>query len=74
MNPRLREADILTLRAGRYRYAQPICPPGFLDRLPPVDPGVRGLLVADTSHCYPEDRSVHESVKLGAGLARALRC
>ena len=74
MNPRLREADILTMRAGRYRYAQPICPPGFLDRLPPVDPGVRGLLVADTSHCYPEDRSVHESVKLGAGLARALRC
>jgi hypothetical protein len=30
---------------------------------------IRGLFLADTSHYYPEDRSISESLRLGAHLA-----
>ena len=63
-------ADILKIAAGRYRYAQPICEPEFLRRLPPISPGVEGLFIADTSFYYPADRSISESVKLGLELAQ----
>ncbi len=72
LDPRLTDAEILTVQVGRYRHAQPICPPEFLQSLPPIQPGVDALWVADTSHCYPEDRSISESVKLGADLAAGL--
>ena len=75
INPQLTEGDFLDIRASRYRFAQPICEPGFADRLPPIDLPVRGLWVADTSFYYPEDRGISESVGLGRGLARqALAC
>ena len=69
INPDLRGSDILKLAAGRYRYAQPICEPEFPSRLPPINPGVKGLFIADTSFYYPEDRSISESVRLGKELA-----
>ena len=65
----LAEEDILAMSAGRYEYAQPICPPRFMEQLPPRNPGVENLLIADTSYYYPEDRSVSESIKLGRELA-----
>ena len=61
--------DILAIQVGRYRYAQPVCPPGFLQGLPPPDPGIRGLRIADTSCYYPEDRSISASIQLGRQLA-----
>jgi protoporphyrinogen oxidase len=72
INPDLASSDFLALAAGRYRYAQPICPPRFLDRLPDIAPGVEGLRVADTSFYYPEDRSISESIALGFRLAESL--
>lgn len=69
INQELLEEDILKIAAGRYRYAQPICEPQFLEKLPPISPGVKGLYIADTSFYYPEDRSISESVKLGKKLA-----
>lgn len=69
VKPDLAEADILKIAAGRYRYAQPICEPGFASRLPPISPGVDGLFIADTCYYYPEDRSISESVDLGRRLA-----
>lgn len=70
INPNLQPADFIELRASRYRYAQPICEPGYLDRLPPVSLPVDGLMVADTSYYYPEDRGISESVDFGRALAR----
>jgi len=67
-------ADVIAATASRYQYAQTVCSPGFLDALPPMKSGVRGLFLADTSHYYPEDRSICESLKVGevlAGLATA---
>lgn len=70
INPALVEEDFVEIRASRYRHAQPICEPGFLDRLPPRKLPVEGLWVADTSHYYPEDRGISESIGFGRMLAR----
>ncbi|MDM0067671.1 NAD(P)/FAD-dependent oxidoreductase [Variovorax sp. J31P207] len=71
INPALTEDDFVDMRASRYRFAQPICEPGYLDRLPPAALPVPGLWVADTSHYYPEDRGISESIGFGRLLARS---
>lgn len=70
INPALADDDFIDIRASRYRYAQPICQPGFLDGLPPVALPVKGLWVADTSYYYPEDRGISESIGFGRTLAK----
>jgi protoporphyrinogen oxidase len=70
INPALRDCDFLDVRASRYRYAQPICDPGYLDKLPPVALPVKGLWVADTSYYYPEDRGISESIGFGRQMAK----
>lgn len=70
INPGLADDDFIELRASRYRYAQPICPPGYLDDLPAPKLPVQGLWVADTSYYYPEDRGISESIGFGRRLAR----
>ena len=70
INPALAGSDFLDVRASRYRYAQPICDPGYLERLPPVALPVNGLWVADTSYYYPEDRGISESIGFGRQMAK----
>lgn len=70
INPSLADGDITDMAASRYRYAQPICTPGYLGGLPPVKLPVRGLFVADTSSYYPEDRGMSESIYFGRMMAR----
>jgi protoporphyrinogen oxidase len=69
-------SDVIDSTASRYEYSQTVCSPGFYEALPPMRSGLEGLFLADTSHYYPEDRSIQESVKLGqrlAGMARSAR-
>jgi len=70
INPGLNEGDFIDIRVSRYRYAQPICGPNFLNTIPDLDLPVRGLWVADTSYYYPEDRGISESIGFGRGLAK----
>lgn len=70
INPALSDDDFIDIRASRYRYAQPICQPGYLDTLPPVSLPVDGLWVADTSYYYPEDRGISESIDFGRKMAK----
>ena len=70
INPALNDEDFIDLRASRYRYAQPICEPGYLDKLPQVALPVKGLWVADTSYYYPEDRGISESIAFGRNMAK----
>jgi len=70
INPALADADFLDVRASRYRYAQPICDPGYLEKLPPVALPVKGLWVADTAYYYPEDRGISESIGFGRQMAK----
>ena len=75
INPNLTEDDFLDIQASRYRFAQPICEPGFLKKLPPVALPIKGLWVADTSFYYPEDRGISESIDFGREMARnATQC
>ena len=71
INPTLTDDDFIDMHASRYRHAQPICEPGYLDRLPPARLPVEGLWVADTSHYYPEDRGISESIEFGRKMAQA---
>ena len=70
INPALTDDDFIDIRASRYRYAQPICEPGFSRRIPPVALPIEGLWVADTSYYYPEDRGISESIDFGRKMAR----
>ena len=70
INPELCDDDFIELHASRYRYAQPICDPGYLDTLPPVALPIKGLWVADTSYYYPEDRGISESIAFGRKIAK----
>jgi protoporphyrinogen oxidase len=72
INPQLTDADFLDVKIGRLRFAQPVCPPGFLDMLPPVQTPIHGLQIADTSYYYPEDRGISESVRLARRMAAAV--
>ena len=73
VNPSIQDDDIIDIHASRYGYAQPICPPEFKTTLPPMNGIIGGLIIADTSYYYPEDRSISESVNLGKSLARLVQ-
>ncbi len=70
INPDLAESDFMDIKVSRYRFAQPICTPKHLEKLPAVDLPIQGLWVADTSYYYPEDRGISESIDFGRQLAR----
>lgn len=72
INKDLTDDDFIELRASRYRFAQPICEPNFLAKLPSKQLPIEGLWVADTSYYYPEDRGISESIDCGRSLARSI--
>jgi protoporphyrinogen oxidase len=72
INPSLTDQDLLASKAGRLRYAQPVCEPGFLEKIPSVMTPIRGLQAADTCYYYPEDRGISESVRFGEMMAKAI--
>ena len=69
INPVLNNTNFIDIKVNRYRHAQPICPPRYLDNLPPIKLPIEGLFIADTSYYYPEDRGISESVKMGRDIA-----
>lgn len=70
INPQLSDEDFLDLRASRYRFAQPIGIPGYLETIPSAKLPIDGLWVADTSYYYPEDRGISESIHFGRQMAK----
>jgi protoporphyrinogen oxidase len=73
IRPDFDRSDMIEATASRYHFSQPVFSPGFFDALPPMKSALRGLFLADTAHCYPEDRSISESMRIGAELARLAR-
>ena len=69
IRPDFDRGDVIASTASRYDYSQTVCTPGFYAKLPAMRSQVAGLFLADTSHYYPEDRSISESLRLGAHLA-----
>ena len=70
INPDLQDEDFLDIGASRYRFAQPIGVPGYLDTIPSAKLPIQGLWVADTSYYYPEDRGISESIDFGRKMAQ----
>jgi len=52
--------------------AQPIVTVGYGDRIPPLHTPAPGLVLANTTQVYPEDRGTNYAVRLGDEAARAL--
>jgi protoporphyrinogen oxidase len=50
--------------------AQPIVTVGYRERMPALDTGVPGLVLANTTQVYPEDRGTNYAVRLGREAAR----
>lgn len=67
--PHLKREDIIARHVSRYEYAQPLCTPGFYDKLPAMKTSLGGFYMADTCYYYPEDRSINESLRVGHQLA-----
>ena len=49
--------------------AQPIVDAGYVKRIPPLQTGVPGLVLANTTQVYPEDRGTNYAVRLGREAA-----
>jgi hypothetical protein len=69
LNPEFDDSWVEASNAFRYEFAQTVCTPDFFEKLPPMKSKVSGLFLADTSHYYPEDRSISESMRVGRDLA-----
>ena len=52
--------------------AQPIVTPGYRKRIPELETPVPGLMLANTTQIYPEDRGTNYSVRLGRQAAAAM--
>ncbi|WP_205696650.1 NAD(P)/FAD-dependent oxidoreductase [Conexibacter sp. SYSU D00693] len=52
--------------------AQPIVIVGYHETIPPLDTGIPGLVLANTTQIYPEDRGTNYSVRLGEDAVKAL--
>jgi protoporphyrinogen oxidase len=70
INPSIACEDIIASHVARLRYAQPVCEPGFLKKIPPIQTPIQGLQIADTCFYYPEDRGISESARIGREMAQ----
>jgi protoporphyrinogen oxidase len=70
INPSITCEDIIASHVARLRYAQPVCEPGFLKKIPPIQTPIQGLQIADTCFYYPEDRGISESARIGREMAQ----
>jgi protoporphyrinogen oxidase len=52
--------------------AQPVVTVGYQERIPPLQTGALGLILANTTQIYPEDRGTNYSVRLGSEAAQKL--
>ncbi|MDQ3722462.1 MAG: FAD-dependent oxidoreductase, partial [Actinomycetota bacterium] len=72
VQPEFSEDWIVGRWLHREPAAQPIVTVGYHRRIPPLRTGVPGLVLANTTQIYPEDRGTNYSVRLGTDAARAL--
>ena len=77
--PGLRRVNLAFSRAWvkgmwlhREPAAQPLVTVGYADRIPPLKTPVTGLVLANTTQIYPEDRGTNYAVRLGDDAAQAV--
>jgi protoporphyrinogen oxidase len=72
INPAFDRSWIKASWLHREPAAQPIVTVGYGERIPPLQTGVAGLVLANTTQIYPEDRGTNYAVRLGGDAADAL--
>jgi protoporphyrinogen oxidase len=72
VNPAFGPESVRASWAFREPAAQPLVTTGYRGRIPPLQTGVEGLVLANTTQIYPEDRGTNYAVRLGDDAARAL--
>jgi protoporphyrinogen oxidase len=75
VNPGFDPAWVRRAWLHREPDAQPIVTVGYHKRIPPLETGVPGLVLANTTQVYPEDRGTNYAVRLGReAAATVIRC
>jgi len=72
VNPAFDRSWVRNRWLHREPAAQPIVTVGYRERIPPLQTGVPGLVLANTTQIYPEDRGTNYAVRLGGDAAREL--
>jgi len=72
VNPGFSRAWVRERWLHREPEAQPIVTVGYRERMPPLATGVPGLVLANTTQVYPEDRGTNYAVRLGREAAGEL--
>jgi hypothetical protein len=72
VNPEFQRAWIRRVWLHREPAAQPIVTVGYRDLIPAMQTPVRGLVLANTTQIFPEDRGTNYAVREGEQAAREL--
>jgi len=72
VNPAFDRSWIKNAWLHREPAAQPIVTVGYHERIPPLRTPVEGLVLANTTQVYPEDRGTNYAVRLGDDAARVV--
>jgi protoporphyrinogen oxidase len=72
VNPKFERAWIRRAWLHREPAAQPIVTVGYRELIPAVKTPVRGLVLANTTQIFPEDRGTNYAVREGEEAARAM--
>jgi protoporphyrinogen oxidase len=72
VNPAFDPSWVMNRWLHREPAAQPIVTVGYHERIPPLRTSVPGLVLANTTQVYPEDRGTNYAVRLGEEAARAI--
>ena len=70
INPSLTDDDRIDAAAGRLRFAQPVCPPGFLAMIPKVQTPIAGLQVVGTCISTPKTAAFRKASGGASGWPR----
>jgi protoporphyrinogen oxidase len=72
VNPAFDRAWVRELWLHREPAAQPIVTPGYRQKIPALKTPTRGLVLANTTQVFPEDRGTNYAVRLGNEAAAAM--
>jgi protoporphyrinogen oxidase len=72
VNPAFDPAWVRNAWLHREPAAQPIVTVGYARRIPPLRTPIDGLVLANTTQVYPEDRGTNYAVRLGEEAAEAI--
>jgi protoporphyrinogen oxidase len=73
VNPGFSRDWIKQMWVFREPSAQPLVTLGYRDRIPPLQTGVPGLLLANTTQIYPEDRGTNHATRLAYRAVEQLK-